>query len=163
VHDIAKHYKDIVEWNKMAGNTFHHHDSLDFWRAVENQTKLVLEETKETLAACEHGDPVELLDGICDILVTYSFLAELVYQAGFETDLAMRLVNQNNATKIFTTYTKAKETLEALEAKGEIEGLHIEEAVVKGVPYFTVRDGNRKIRKPIDFVSVGLTEALPRG
>jgi hypothetical protein len=162
VQDIAKHYKDVVEFNLKSGNSFHHHDSLDFWRAVENQTKLVLEETKETLAAIEEGNAVELADGLADIFVTYAWLAELVYQAGFETDLAMRLVNQNNATKIFTTYTKAKETLEALEAKGEIEGLHIEEAVVKGVPYFTVRDGNRKIRKPIDFVSVDLTEALPR-
>lgn len=162
MHEIAKHYKEVVEWNKKAGNSFHHHDSLEFWRAVENQAKLVVEEAKETLAACEHGDPVELLDGVCDIMVTFSFLAELVYQAGFDTDHAMHLVNKNNATKIFTTYTKAKETLDALEEKGEIEGLYIQEVVVRGVPFYTVRDGNNKIRKPVDFVSVDLVECLPR-
>jgi len=165
MRDIESHYKEVVSFNRKAGNQFYHHDDIQFWRAVENQAKLVVEEAKETLEAASRGDAVELLDGIADIMVTFSFLAELVYQADFDTDLAMDLVNKNNDTKIFRTYTKAKETLDHYEEYGlkgvKQEGLHIEEVVYKGIPYYTVRNGARKVLKPVDFVSVDLSECVP--
>jgi len=165
VQGIKEHYKDVVDFNRTAGNQFYHHDDLQFWKAVENQAKLVLEEAKEVVEAASAGDPEELLKEMCDVMVVFSWLAELVYQANFDTDLAMKLVNANNNTKIFRTYSKAKETLEHYEENGlkgkAVEGLHIEEVVYKGISYYTVRNSDKKVLKPVDYTSVDLKDCLP--
>lgn len=157
--NFNKRYKEVVDFNLQAGNVFHPGNTFEFWKAVQNQAKLVVEELNEVVEAIEANDNVELLDGLIDTHVTLAFMTELIFQAGFDVDKAFDLVNKNNSTKIFKSYTAAKETMEAYEDKG-IEGMHIEEVVVSGVPYYTVRDANNKIRKPLDFVSVNIENCV---
>ena len=160
MRQLQKHYQEIINFNLQAGNRFEAPKTFEFYKALRNQLKLVQEELTEVVNAVEHQDDVEILDGIADVMVTMAWVFELAHQAGFEVDKAMRAVNENNSTKIFKSYIDAAKTAEYYADQG-IEGMHVEESLVQGVPYYTARDQNKKIRKPIGFKSVELSQFVP--
>lgn len=157
----TEHYEAVKKWNLKCGNRTEEYGTIEFWRSTENQTKLVLEEVKETLEALELGDSVALLDGILDIRFVLDWLTEQVTQAGFDVDGAMKAVIDNNNTKIFNTYTAALETAEYHESLG-VDGVYIKSSLINGKDYFTVRNINGKIMKPIGFQSVELKQYCPK-
>lgn len=62
-------YKQVLLFNKLAGNDKREHDV-----ALAHQIELCEEEWKETLEAFEKRDAVEFLDGIVDSLVVKGYL-----------------------------------------------------------------------------------------
>lgn len=158
--DLEFNYNRIVEWNAKCGTKLHTYNTKDWWKAVQLQSALLVEEAKESFDACEVFDPVELLDGAVDTFVILSYLIKQLDQAGFDFGMALEKVMDNNDTKIFDSYYEAVEARGMIEKAKDVE-CHIETSVVDGLPYYTVRNEVGKVQKPIDFVAVDITDCIP--
>lgn len=159
--DLAKFYKRVVEWNQRAGVKDHTYDTADWWKAVELQTKLLVEESTEAYNASIYGDKTELLDGAIDNLVIAFKFVDMLDKAGYDVLGAFEAVCSNNDMKIFDSFYEACECKEALEKRDDQE-YTIETSVENGLPYYTVRRFDMKIAKPVNFVSVDLSTFIPK-
>lgn len=153
-------YQQAVDFNHKAGNKLHEYDTLDFWRALENQSKLMVEESKEGLEASQYNDNLESIDALADEFFVWAWKARILEQSGFDVEGAIQAVIDNNSKKVFNSFYESVEAKEKLEEIYD-EEFFIETSVYNGVPFYTIRDQNNKIRKPVDFVPVDLNEFLP--
>lgn len=159
--DLVKFYKRVNDWNARAGVQDHPPFSTEWWKAIELQTKLLVEESQEAYDASKYGDPIELLDGAIDNMVIAFKLLDMLCQAGFDINGAFEAICDNNDAKIFNSFYEACESKEKLEERDDTE-YSIETAVENGLPYYTVRRMDMKIMKPVNFVPVDLTNYLPK-
>ena len=121
---------------------------------IENQIKLIEEESKELREGFETGSTVEILDACIDILyVTYGLLQKL--EVTCDVDAAMKQVHTDNFKKFFSgsEYQLAEETQKYQCSKGKNARVSKSEYCV-----YAVLDENNKVLKPIDFVSTDLTK-----
>lgn len=75
---------------------------------------------------------------------------------------AMQQVIDNNSKKVFNSYYEACSAKEGLEFKYWDEEFTVETSIRYGLPFYTVRDSNNKIRKAVDFVAVELEGFIPK-
>ena len=121
---------------------------------IENQIKLIEEETKELREGFEASSTVKILDACIDILyVTYGLLQKL--ESKCDVDAAMKQVHIDNFKKFFdgSEYQLAEETQKYQRSKGK--NARVSKSV-RGI--YVVLDENNKVLKPIDFVSTDLTK-----
>ena len=126
---------------------------------IENQIKLIEEETKELREGFEAGSTVEILDACIDVLyVTYGLLQKL--ESKCNVDAAMKQVHRDNFTKFFDggEYQLAEETQKYHCSKGKNARVSKSSHGV-----YAVLDENNKVLKPIDFVSTDLTKFVKEG
>lgn len=158
--DLYALLEQAISFNYKAGNKIHEYNTLDFWRSVENQSKLMVEESQEGLNAANTNNPVESIDALADELFVLAWRIEQHSRAGFDIEGALQSVIDNNSKKIYNSYHEACSAKESLELKHDQE-FFVDTSVYQGLPYYTVRDASNKIRKPVDFVSVELNEYIP--
>lgn len=159
--ELPNLYKRVVDWNKKAGSKWEPDFEYEWWNKVNLQAKLLVEESKETLESTEYNDATELLDGVCDVFVIWSYLAAQLEKAGFDVEGAIGAVCANNDSKILNSYAEAADNVDWMESQGK-EGCYIEESYLNGLPFYTVRNDYGKIQKPKGFQSVDLKEYLPK-
>lgn len=152
-YKLKQFEKDINLFNARCGNKTATKDislqeTIDI---VLPQAKVILEEVKELVAACENKDEMELKDGVVDILVTSLRLISLLKDR-YDIMGDCQLVMENNHLKYTADYEKALEWRNAYE--GEFV---LSENTVNGVYYYCLKDGNGKIRKWPDFPKVVLS------
>lgn len=161
MNNLQDYYNQIVSWNVKAGVKDHTYGTLDWERAVELQSKLLVEESTETITAISHGDMVELLDGAVDTFVILSKLFDMLEKAGFDVEGGIQQIIDNNQKKIFNSYYEACEAKEKLEQRDDVE-YYVETATLNGLSFYTVRRADGKIAKPVGFVAVELKEFVPK-
>jgi hypothetical protein len=153
-HDytLKKFEKDIRKFNERCGNVdcTPEMSLAKTCNTVLPQAKVILEEAKELLKACEEQDEQEILDGSIDVLVTSLRLLSLL---GKRYDLmkAAELVMENNHLK----YTDDVKLLEqwVVASPPDIYG---ESSEIGGKKYYYLKDLNGKIRKWVGFPKVEL-------
>lgn len=155
-------YKRVVDWNTKAGVKDHEYDTLDWHKAIELQTKLLVEEATETMEAAQYGDEKELLDGTADVFVIFAKLADMLEKAGFDVHGAIDEVMGNNDLKVFDSFYLACEEKEKLEARDDVE-YTIETSGLGGDYFYTIRRYDNKIMKAINHPKVNLEKFLPQG
>lgn len=160
MNNLLRYYNHVVKWNKKCNVQDHHYDTVEFWRAVQLQTNLLVEEATEAQDAAKAYDPVELLDGAIDQLVILSKFIDMLDQSGFDVEGAMQKVLDNNDEKVFNSYYEAVEAKEKLELRDDVE-YWIDTSVVDGIPYYSIKDMNGKVRKHVNFKAVDLGEYVP--
>lgn len=159
--DLYNLYQQAVSFNYKAGNKMHEYDTLDFWRALENQSSYMVEESKEGYDAARVNDSVESIDALADEFFVWAWKAEMLQKAGFDVEGAIQKVIDNNMTKVFNSFYEACESKEQLELKHDVE-FFVETSMFNGLPFYTVRRmSDNKITKPINFVPVDLSEFAP--
>lgn len=151
-YTLKKFEKDIRKFNERCGNV----DCTPEMTLAETcstvlpQAKVILEEAKELLKACEEQNEQELLDGAVDCCVTTLRLLSLL---GKRYDLmkAAELVMENNHLK----YTDDVKLLEkwVVASPPDIYG---ESSKSGGKNYYYLKDLNGKIRKWPGFPKVEL-------
>ena len=168
----------ILDWNEKAGNNIFE-PTLD---DILSQSKVTLEEMKELHCAIETAknlkdgkvsieqlecyDPhVEVADGACDLLVTALQLITLLENKGIDIAEGFDRVMVNNSLKIFSEYDAALTVATQLIQKNEVEGgsetFFVDENVdANGEMWFTVKDGNGKIRKSLEHPTVYLKDLV---
>lgn len=146
---IGKAWQSVKVFNEVANN-LNNVDEL----SLDNQISFIFSELEETITAIESGNKVELLDGACDLFVTVAGLMQKLEVAGFDVDEALQRVNENNMSK----YIPASETnFEKFVDKNHKATLNKKHSV------YVIKDGVGKIRKPTNFVSVNISDCVPKG
>lgn len=159
--DLQGYYNQIIDWNKKAGVKDHEFSTLDWERAVELQSKLLVEESTETVDAMAVGNMKELLDGAVDTFVILSKLFDMLEKAGFDVEAGIQQIIDNNQNKIFNSFYEACEAKEKLEERDDKE-YYIETSVLNNLSFYTVRRDDGKIAKPVGFVAVELDKFIPK-
>lgn len=151
-YPLKKFEKDIRKFNERCGNVdcTPEMSLAETCESVLPQAKVILEESKELLKACEEQNEQELIDGVVDILVTSLRLLSLL---GKRYDLmkAAELVMENNHLKYTKDIEQAEQWLVA--SQPDIYGATSE---VGGKDYYYLKDLNGKIRKWPGFPKVEL-------
>jgi hypothetical protein len=149
---IEKLCNDTYDFNLYAGNL--KDVTLD---SLKDQLKVLQEEVRETGEALDENNAVEVLDGCIDVLVVVMGMLHKLDRKGINTSLAMKLVGENNLTKVLQDYTIAEQTVSESKVP-----LYIYPSPLKDV-FVVKRQGDNKIMKPKGFKSVDLSGCIPVG
>jgi hypothetical protein len=141
---IAAAYESTRVFNSVAGNLTDV-DAID----VDNQLNFIFEEMQETITAFEKGDAVETLDGACDLFVTVAGLMQKLESAGFNVEEALKRVCQNNMDKYIPVGKPLSYDAAFTATLNEEHNVWV------------ICDSNHKIRKPLTFKSVNLSDLVP--
>ena len=125
---------------------------------IENQAKLVVEEVMETYEAIENNNPVGILDGVIDVLVTAIGLLQQLDESGFDTVGALNRVANDNLTK----YTPDIEVALKSVSHYAKQGVTTRFVTIPDAACHVILDSNDKVRKPIDFVPTDLSQYVPK-
>ena len=145
--------KYCKNFNKCAGKT-----TVQSWKDIQNQVQLINEEVKETVNAATAKDMLGVLDGLVDVLVTAFGLKQQLESIGVNVDLAMKLIAENNMSKFTKSLKIAEDTVRVYGTQGVT--CHIESVTTDDGVVYCVKDSNNKVRKPVDYKSVTLSDCL---
>jgi len=152
-YSLKKFEKDIRKFNERCGNVdcTPEMSLAKTCSTVLPQAKVILEEAKELLKACEEQNEQELLDGAVDCMVTTLRLLSLLGKR-YDLTKAAELIMENNHLK----YTDDVKLLEqwVVASPPDIYG---ESSEIGGKKYYYLKDLNGKIRKWPGFPKVELT------
>lgn len=135
-------------------------DKEDFWRSIQKQAALVLEEAKEQYEAAMNRDIVEVVDGAADVAYTQAYMDVMLEEVGIDLSLAKSLVCDNNDQKITTDEKFAKKS--AIKHLENAIPCRVEESWYDRMFYYVVKriqDG--KVMKLIGHQSPNIKEAIP--
>lgn len=158
--EFAELYKRVIAFNTKAGVKDEEPFTMEWWKAIDLQTKLSVEEAEEAYDAAQREDVTEVLDGCIDSLVINFKLAQMLQAAGCDVIGAFEAVCNNNDSKVFSSYYEAVEAKEQLEERDDQE-YSIETAICNGMPFYSVRRFDGKIMKRVGFVPVSLDGFVP--
>lgn len=158
--EFVELYKRVIDFNTKAGVKDEEPFTMEWWKAIDLQTKLSVEEAQEAYDAAQREDITEVLDGCIDSLVINFKLAQMLQAAGCDVIAAFEAVCNNNDSKVFSSYYEAVEAKEQLEERDDQE-YSIETAICNGMPHYSVRRFDGKIMKKVGFVPVSLDEFVP--
>jgi len=154
--------QQAIDFNYKCGNKVPEYDTLDYWRALENQSGLMVEESTEGVDAARLNDAVESVDALADELFVIAWKIEMLQKSGFDVEGALQAVIDNNAKKVFNSFYEACTAKEQIELVKD-EDYFVETSVYNGLPFYTVRRlSDNKIMKAVDFVPVDLSEFVPK-
>ena len=159
--EFAELYKRVIAFNDKAGVKGEEPFTMAWWKAIELQTKLSVEEATEGFDAAKVEDLQEVLDGCIDSLVINFKLAQMLEAAGCDVVGAFEAVCSNNDSKVFDSYYQAVEEKEKLELRDDVE-YTVETAMYDGLPWYSIRRADGKIVKKVGFVPVSIREFLPK-
>lgn len=142
---IQEAYAKVRAFNDIAGNLTSVTDD-----SVDNQISFIFEELTETITAFEEGNKVEVLDGACDLFVTVAGLMQKLEAQGYDVAAALDRVNDNNLSK-FPVYVEQADLRDGFGA-------------TLNYPHgrWVIKDTNGKVRKPVSFIAVDLSDLIPK-
>ena len=145
---------DTNEFNSIAGN-----DTKLTKQDYESQYKVLLEEVYEIKEALDTDNIVELVDGVIDALVVISGFVQKLENQGINMSKAMELIAENNLSK----YTMNAYVADMSVADYKNKGIEVVSEFNKEYCVYVLRDTNGKVRKPINFKSVDISDCIPEG
>lgn len=143
---------DVYAFNEIAGK-----DKAASHLDLCKQFSLITEELKELADGLRENNPVEVLDGVIDVLVTGLGLLQKLEALGFNSQKALYDTALNNLSKYPTDEAVAIESAKVLEAKGETVNVTYNSAY----DMFVIKDLQDKVRKPFNFQSNDLSSCIP--
>jgi NTP pyrophosphatase (non-canonical NTP hydrolase) len=141
-------------FNLMAGtaNKTDRNDLLD-------QLNLINEEASEISDGLRKKDSVEVLDGAIDTLFVVLGFIQKLKMKGYVTYEAMQRVAENNLSKFPKDFEIVAKTIKHYKS----QGIDCHYEYLEDYGRYVIRDSNNKVRKPIDFVPVDLSDCVPNG
>ena len=174
--DLNEAFEDVDVWNVQAGSKSKDFDTTD----LLNQSKLVLEEAKETFEAIsllskvvsgevskeslqslpdDYNPALETVDGVMDLFFVSLRLLAMIEDMGFNTGEAWDKVVKSNNSKLLTQQPTLEDVKYYSEKYNTV--ITVAERIFGDETYYTLRDENNKIRKPDSFVAVDLKDCVP--
>ena len=138
-------------FNQIAGK-----DKDCTWVDLRNQFNLIDEEVDEISQGLLNSNITEVVDGVIDTLVVTLGMVQKLQNLGIDMTKAMKLIAENNLEKFPRVAETAEETVEYYKNKGtDIYSTYLPE-----FKRYVIKDRNQKVRKPVGFESVDLTECF---
>lgn len=151
-YNLIDFNQDVKDFNVIANK-----DKETLHIDLCKQFKLITEELKETADGLSTNNPVEVLDGVVDVLVTALGLMHKLEVLGFDSTRAMYKTAKNNLSKYTKSEEVAIESAKSLEAEGSVINVTYNSAY----DVFVIKDADDKVRKPLDFKSNNLEDCVP--
>lgn len=158
--DLYNHYKAVLDWNTKCNVRDEIPFSAEWWRSIDLQTNLLVEEATEAKDASTFCDKTELLDGAVDSFVILSKLLDMLDKAGFDVQGAIETIQANNDEKVYNSYYEACEQKEKLENRDDVE-YFVDTGIHNGMAFYTIKKMTGKVAKPINFIPVDLSKFIP--
>lgn len=156
-YDFQSFIEEVYQFNDIADEARGKGEaSLD---DLKNQYKVIHEEVLELGDALIHNNPVKVLDGVVDTLVTVLGMARQLEDLGFDVLGACQQVAFDNLMKYPLTESVAIDTQKFYLDKG-IHTTYRESITELGKRY-VIFDLNNKVRKPYNFIGTDLTDYVP--
>lgn len=143
---------DIDEFNSISGQY-----SKTDKESIDNQIKLVEEETKEVREAFDTGDYLELTKETIDLLYVSIGLLSKLEVLGIDVGHAMKEVAKNNLSKFPASEELANKTLADFTSKGIKCNISYDE----DYEVFVIKDENQKVRKPLGYKKADISKFVP--
>jgi len=153
-HTFLEFKRKCNDFNIISGK-----DKYPTETDIENQVKLIREETKELSEAHAYEEPeINLLQESVDLLVVTLGLIEMLRKKGYDVDGALLAVADCNLSK-FTQSGKV-----SLDSQQDYlsKGTTVKSQYNAEYDVWVLKDSNDKVRKPIDFKKVNLEEFKPK-
>lgn len=141
---MNKVYEDVEFFNDVAGNL----TGVDK-ASIAAQLDFIQEEYLETVAAFDDEDPVELLDGVADLIVTVFGLAQKLEASGYNVSEAVQRVCVNNNSKYVPKGQPLRYNSEHTASLNQTYGVWV------------IKDKNLKIKKHSLFEEVDIVDCAP--
>jgi NTP pyrophosphatase (non-canonical NTP hydrolase) len=151
-YEIQDFYEDQCKFNDLSGAS-QKVDKED----LNNQVKLIQEELKETIDAIDVDNQVETIDGAVDLLFVTMGLLQKLSNSGYDTETAMKKVAENNLSKFPTDFKIVTESIKHYADKG----IKVTWSFNNEYKCYVLFDENNKVRKPVDYISVDLSDCVP--
>ena len=136
-------------------------DKEDFWRSIQKQAALVLEEAKEQYEAAMNRDIVGVVDGAADVAYTQAYMDVMLEEVGVNLNKAKYLVCENNDQKFTVDEVFAKRSAAKILTEDNIP-CYVDDAWYEGLYYYVVkRKQDGKVMKLIGHQSPDIKEAIP--
>lgn len=151
----------IIRFNKIVGNPPVGIDGTKeaFWKQVELQASLVLEEAKEMYEAALNRDLVECADGWADVRYLNEYMETLLSESGVNTQKVKDMVADNNDQKFTASFFKAESGRDyhnLLGVPAYVEQVEVED----GVYYVIKRKSDGKVLKFPGHIPPNLKKAI---
>ena len=143
---------DVYAFNEIAGK-----DTAATYLDLCKQFALITEELKETAEGLNTNNPVEVLDGVVDVLVTSLGLLQKLEALGFNTQKALYKTAVNNLSK----YPNSEQIAMLTAQKFEADNVNVTVTYNSNYDLFVIKDDQDKVRKPVNFVSNNLDDCVP--
>ena len=143
---------DVYAFNEIAGK-----DKAATHLDLCKQFSLIVEELKETSDGLNTNNPVEVLDGVVDVLVTGLGLLQKLEALGFNTQKALYKTAANNLSK----YPNSEHIAILTAQKFEADNVNVTVTYNSAYDLFVIKDDEDKVRKPVNFVSNDLDDCVP--
>lgn len=155
VDSLKELYFDTNTFNMIAGN-----DQKITDQDFEDQFKVVVEEMKEFQEGHTNRDLVETVDGIIDnFVVLFGYMQKMQNRYGIDFAKAMDLIAENNLSKYPTEEQVAIDTVEMYKSQG-LDTYYT--FYPEGLCYVIRDSKTNKIKKPIGFKPVDLSDCFPK-
>jgi hypothetical protein len=149
---IIHFFNYCYKFNEIAGKA-----NLASKTDLLNQLKLIQEEVQEMQEAMDINDPVELLDGLVDTMVTCAGMMQKLESLGVDVSKAMTNTALNNLTKFTDNATVANESVvHYIKNNTLISAIWSDK-----YKCFVLKDADDKVRKPIDYEPNNLKDCVP--
>lgn len=156
---VGQAYESVKSFNTIADN-LGGKVSLPLKDRLLNQIKIIQSELDELKTGVESDNPLETLDGACDLVVTSLGALQMVDEI-YNAREGLLDVCANNLTKyIQVTDPNAKAIIEDTVAKYKAEGVEIVVNYNKTFGVYVFKDSEGKIRKPVSYKNVDLVSYL---
>ena len=156
-YDFQAFIEEVYQFNDIADEARGKGETT--LEDLKNQYKVIHEEVLELGDALIHNNPVKVLDGVVDTLVTVLGMARQLEDLGFDVLGACQQVAFDNLMKYPLTESVAIDTQKFYLDKG-INTTYQESITELGKRY-VILDINKKVRKPYNFVGTDLTDYVP--
>lgn len=153
-------YQEAYESVKLLNSIFGRLEGVTTVEQRKAQLDLVREELEESIKGL--GNPLEELDGACDMFVTVAGYMQQLERNGYDVQRALQLVCENNLTKVI----KEGDEEEVLKTYKKYEKDRGKFKIVTSIlpQYLIVKNTQTgKVLKPASFVSVDISDCLPKG
>lgn len=156
---VGNAYSSVKVFNSIADN-IGGKVSLPLKERLLNQINIIQSELNELKDGVELDNPLEILDGVCDVVVT-AFGAMQMADEVYDAREGLLEVCANNLTKyVQVTDPNARTIIDATVAKYKAEGVEIVVHYNKTFGVYVFKDLEGKVRKPTSYKNVDLVSYL---
>jgi hypothetical protein len=149
----------VEEFNSVFSNLYCYNDKGCLKALLLDKAKFVLEEAEELIEAIEKEDWANVLKEHVDVSVTNAGVKAILYKNGFRCSMAEREVIRNNETKFIEDKYDACLTVDHYFNN---KGINTTYYYNDDFCVWYVIDENGKLRKPIGYEDVDVSECVPQ-
>lgn len=156
---VGNAYSSVKIFNSIANNIGGQSKGTLKERLL-NQIKIIQSELDELKVGVELDDPLETLDGACDLVVTAFGALQMVDEQAKAREGLLEVCSNNLTKYVQVSDPNAKEIIDATIRTYQFKNEEVKVELNKTFGVYVFKDQNGKVRKPSNYKNVDLVSYL---